>query len=101
VHGQILAASNYQAETVIGIAADDSGDALDAADAAAIRFARKVVLEADKITQEDVDELHGPLPATSLLTCRDATHWCAVGGSVERPWAAKKRPARPDRLDAN
>ncbi len=29
----------------------------------------------------------------SLLTCRDATHWCAVGGSVERRLAARKRPA--------
>ena len=37
----------------------------------------------------------------SLLTCRDATHWCAVGGNVERRLAAKKRPAPPDHLDAN
>jgi len=37
----------------------------------------------------------------SLLTCRDATHWCAVGGDVERRLAAKKRPAWPDHLDAN
>jgi hypothetical protein len=36
-----------------------------------------------------------PLPAHFAATCRDATHWRAVGGSVERRWAAKKRPARP------
>ena len=36
-----------------------------------------------------------------LLTCRDATHWCTVGGDVERRLAAKKRPARRDQLDAN
>jgi len=45
-------------------------------------------------------------PAIRLLppgrgTCRNSAHWCAVGGSFERPWAAKKRPVRPDRLDAN
>lgn len=57
VHGRVLAASYYPAETVIGIAADDAGDALDAADAAVVRFARKVALEAEKITQEDADEL--------------------------------------------
>ena len=26
----------------------------------------------------------------SMLTCRNGTHWCAVGGSVEHPCAAKK-----------
>ncbi len=39
-----------------------------------------------------------PIP---LLTCRDATHWCAVGGDVERCLAAKKRPAWPDCSDAS
>ena len=58
VHGRILAASYYPAEKVISIAADDPGDALNAADAAVVRFARKVTLEAEKVTQEDVDELH-------------------------------------------
>jgi hypothetical protein len=29
-----------------------------------------------------------------LLTCRNAAHWCAVSGNVERPCAAKKRPDR-------
>src|SRR5215467_14585506 len=29
------------------------------------------------------------LPAHSPLTCRNAAHWCAVDGSVERPCAAK------------
>jgi uncharacterized peroxidase-related enzyme len=58
VHGQILAASYYPAEKIISIAGDDPGDALNAADAAVVRFARKVALEAEKITQEDVDELH-------------------------------------------
>lgn len=57
VHGQILATSYYPAEKVIDIAADDGGGALDAADAAVVRFARKVAVEAEKITQEDVDEL--------------------------------------------
>jgi len=28
----------------------------------------------------------------SLLTCRDATHWYAVGGDVERRCEAKTRP---------
>ncbi len=59
VHGRILATSYYPADTVVSIAADDTGDALDAADAAVIRFARKVAEEADKITQEDTDELRG------------------------------------------
>jgi hypothetical protein len=36
----------------------------------------------------------GDLPIPPL-TCQDATHWCAVGSSVERPYAAKKRPAWP------
>jgi uncharacterized peroxidase-related enzyme len=57
VHGQILAANYYPAEKVVDIAADDVGDGLDAADAAVIRFARKVAVEAEKVTQEDVDEL--------------------------------------------
>lgn len=57
VHGQILATSYYPAEKVVSIAADDVGDALDAADAVVIRFARKVAEEAEKITEEDVDEL--------------------------------------------
>jgi uncharacterized peroxidase-related enzyme len=57
VHGQILATSYYPAEEVVSIAADDVGDPLDAADAAVIRFARKVAEEAEKITEEDVDEL--------------------------------------------
>src|ERR1700678_365735 len=29
---------------------------------------------------------------------RVAPPWCAAGGSFERPWAAQKRPAWPDRL---
>lgn len=57
-HGRLLATRYYPAEKVIAIAADDPGDALDAADAAVIRFARKVAQEAEKITQEDVDQLH-------------------------------------------
>jgi uncharacterized peroxidase-related enzyme len=58
VHGNILAASYYPPGTVASIA-DGTGDALDPADAAVVRFARKVVREADRITQEDVDELRG------------------------------------------
>ena len=54
VHGNILATSYYPAEKVVSIAGDDVGDALDAA---VVRFARKVAEEAEKITQEDIDEL--------------------------------------------
>jgi uncharacterized peroxidase-related enzyme len=57
VHGNILATSYYPADKVVSIAADDTGDAVDATDAAVVRFARKVAEEAEKITQEDVDEL--------------------------------------------
>lgn len=59
VHGQILATSYYPPGTVASIAAGDTGDGLDAADAAVVRFARKVAEEADKITQEDIGELRG------------------------------------------
>jgi uncharacterized peroxidase-related enzyme len=59
VHGNILATSYYPAEKVASIAADDMDDALDVADTAVVRFARKVAEEAEKITQEDVDELSG------------------------------------------
>jgi uncharacterized peroxidase-related enzyme len=59
VHGGILAGSYYQAGQVVSIAAGEAGDGLDAADAAVIRFARKVAAEAEQITQEDVDELRG------------------------------------------
>jgi alkylhydroperoxidase family enzyme len=55
VHGNILATSYYPAEQIASIATDEAGDALDAADAAVVGFARKVALEAEKITQEDVD----------------------------------------------
>jgi uncharacterized peroxidase-related enzyme len=58
VHGQILATSYYPPGTVASIAAGDTGDGLDAADAAVVRFARKVAEGADKITQEDIGELH-------------------------------------------
>jgi uncharacterized peroxidase-related enzyme len=57
VHGNILATSYYPAEKVVSMAADEVGDGLDAADVAVVRFARKVAQEAEKITQEDVDEL--------------------------------------------
>jgi len=57
VHGNILATSYYSAEKVVSIAGNDVADALDAADAAVVRFARKVAAEAEKITQDDVDEL--------------------------------------------
>ena len=59
VHGRILATSYYPPGAVAGIAADDTGDGLDAADEAVVRFARKVAEEADKITQEDIGELRG------------------------------------------
>src|SRR6266513_1954220 len=45
VHGGILASQYYPAEKVVSIAGDDVGDALDAADAAVVRFARKVAEE--------------------------------------------------------
>jgi uncharacterized peroxidase-related enzyme len=57
VHGNILATSYYEPDAVVSIAAGDTGDALDAADAAVVRFARKVAAEADRITQDDVTEL--------------------------------------------
>jgi uncharacterized peroxidase-related enzyme len=57
VHGQILAASYYPAGKVVGIAGDEAGEVLDAADAAVVRLARKVAEEAEKVTQEDIDEL--------------------------------------------
>ena len=59
VHGRILATDYYPASTVVSMAAEDTGDALDAADTAVVQFARKVAREADKITQEDVDQLRG------------------------------------------
>jgi uncharacterized peroxidase-related enzyme len=57
VHGNILASCYYPAEKVASMAADEVGDGLEAADVAVVRFARKVAEEAEKITQEDVDEL--------------------------------------------
>jgi uncharacterized peroxidase-related enzyme len=57
VHGRILANGYYSADKVMSIAENDVADALDAADAAVVRFARKVAEEAEKITQEDVDGL--------------------------------------------
>jgi uncharacterized peroxidase-related enzyme len=57
VHGNILATSYYEPGAVVSIAAGDVGGALDAADAAVVRFARKVAAEADRITQDDVGEL--------------------------------------------
>jgi len=59
VHGRILATEYYPAGTVVSMAAEDTSDALDAADAAVVQFARKVTREADRITQEDVDQLRG------------------------------------------
>ena len=59
VHGQILATSYYPAETVASIANDETAEGLGAADAAVVRFARKVAEEADKFGQEDIDELRG------------------------------------------
>ena len=58
VHGRILATTYYPAATVVSIA-KDTGGALDAADTAVVQFARKVAQEADKITQDDVDQLRG------------------------------------------
>ena len=57
VNGRILATRYYPAELAVSIAENDEPAALDAADAAVIRFARKVAQEAEKVTQEDVDEL--------------------------------------------
>ena len=59
VHGNILATGYYPAEQVVSIAGDgdETGAALDAADTAVVRFARKVAEEAEQITPEDVGEL--------------------------------------------
>src|SRR5215469_3368677 len=57
VHGQILAGSYYPAGTVASIADGDPAETMDAADAAVVRVSRKVAEEAEKVTQEDIDEL--------------------------------------------
>jgi len=59
VHGNILATGYYPAEPVVSIAGDgdEAAAALDTADAAVVRFARKVAEEAEQITPEDVGEL--------------------------------------------
>jgi uncharacterized peroxidase-related enzyme len=59
VHGNILATGYYPPEQVVSIAGDgdEAAAALDAADAAVVRFARKVAEEAEQITPEDVGEL--------------------------------------------
>ena len=59
VHGNILATGYYPPEQVVSIAGDgdEAAAALDTADAAVVRFARKVAEEADQITPEDVGEL--------------------------------------------
>ena len=59
VHGNILATGYYPAEQVVSIAGDgdEAAAALDAVDAAVVRFARKVAEEAEQITPEDVGEL--------------------------------------------
>ena len=61
VHGNVLATGYYPAEQVVSIAGDgdQAAGALDAADAAVVRFARKVAEEAEQITPEDVGELRG------------------------------------------
>ena len=59
VHGNILATGYYPPEQVVSIAGDgdEAAAALDTADAAVVRFARKVAEEAEQITPEDVGEL--------------------------------------------
>jgi len=57
VHGQILAGSYYPAGTVASIADGDPAETMAAADAAVVRVSRKVAEEAEKVTQEDIDEL--------------------------------------------
>ena len=59
VHGNILATGYYPAEQVVSIAGDgdEAAAALDAADAAVVRFARKVAEQAEQITAADVGEL--------------------------------------------
>jgi uncharacterized peroxidase-related enzyme len=61
VHGNVLAGGYYPAEKVVSIAGDgdEVAGALDPADAAVVRFARKVAEEAEQITPEDVGELRG------------------------------------------
>jgi uncharacterized peroxidase-related enzyme len=57
VHGRILAGSYYPADAVASIAEGTAAETLDAADAAVVRLARKVAEEAEKVTQEDIDDL--------------------------------------------
>ena len=57
VHGKSSRPVPTRPRQVASIAADGVAGGLDEADAAVVRFARKVAQEADKVTQEDVDEL--------------------------------------------
>jgi uncharacterized peroxidase-related enzyme len=56
VHGQILADGYYSPEQVASMAGNEDSSVAEA-DAAVLRLARKVAEEAEKITQEDIDEL--------------------------------------------
>jgi uncharacterized peroxidase-related enzyme len=97
VHGNILAKGYYPAEQVAGIAGAGAGagDAgvLDAADAAVVRFARKVALEADRITQDDVDELRG-------LGFSDADVFSVIAAAAARCFFSKVLDATGTQPDA-
>jgi alkylhydroperoxidase family enzyme len=93
VHGRILAGSYFPAEKVVSIAGNDAAEALDAADAAVVRFARKVTQEAEKITQEDVDELRS-------LGFSDADVFNVVLASAARCFFSKVLDATGTQPDA-
>jgi uncharacterized peroxidase-related enzyme len=60
-HGRVLANQVFDAPTVTAIVNGDGASVLEAAEIAMMNFAEKVVREADRITQSDVDTLrsHG------------------------------------------
>ncbi len=93
VHGRILAAGYYPAENVVSIAGNEAAEALDAADAAVVRFARKVALQAEKITQQDVDELRG-------LGFSDADVFNVIAASAARCFFSKVLDATGTQPDA-
>ena len=102
VHGNILAKGYFPAGQVAGIARAGSGagpgagavaGALDEADAAVVRFARRVALEADRITQDDVDELRG-------LGFSDADVFSIIAAAAARCFFSKVLDATGTQPDA-
>jgi uncharacterized peroxidase-related enzyme len=56
-HSKFLRDACGDEATMLSIAADPEGTALDATDRAVMKFARKVALDASSVSQADVDEL--------------------------------------------